>query len=191
MIKECNIVGAGPSKSSFEKNDLVTIQCNFLWTHDVDFCIALDPIVPLKMLDNPDLLPSHVKLIISKFAKQHITALNRYQELTPKLEAVFNITEGNMERKRSTGHYAAEYMISQGYNKLNLYGFDNWFGDKLCIDNWTHTKNTPHYVYVEIYHEPNTFTQKIPELMERSKFWNDQWQLLITKHSDVEFNFIP
>lgn len=87
--------------------------------------------------------------------------------------------------RRNSLHYAAEWSISKGFKKLNIYGCDNWFGDRLCKDNWSHTPNTIHFI------DPKETTFMSDEqLFLRGEKWIETWNYLINLHSDVEFNFI-
>jgi hypothetical protein len=71
-----------------------------------------------------------------------------------------------------------------GYNKINIYGCDNWFGDLYCTENYMHDSNNPLNVDNEVISRGDKF------LISRGKQWKKNWEKLVSYHSDIHFNFI-
>jgi hypothetical protein len=184
-IKECNVLGSGPSRVSYVPNELPSIGCNFPWTK-VDWTIIFDPDPLVRLADNPALIDLDTQLIISKHALIHIKHHKLIDKIPHKIAATYkNISHPEYGFKRSSGHYAAQWMISMGYNRLNIYGCDNYFGDLYCTDNYSHTPNTAHYI-----DNTNLKVYSDEQLRNRGKEWHHAWKMLEKQHPNVEFNFV-
>mgnify|MGYP007071562467 CR=1 FL=1 len=183
--KECNLLCSGPSRKSYIPNDLPTMGCNIPWTK-VDWTIIFDSIVLEKIIDNPDFVSIDTKLIVSSHAIGEIKEKGKLKDLNHNIISIYRynpITTRLM--KKSTGHYAAEWLIFMGYNKINIYGCNNWFGDLYCTENYMHDSSNP----------LNIENENIPRgekyMINRGKHWKKYWEKLIAHHSHVHFNFIP
>jgi hypothetical protein len=183
MVSSCNILCSGPSKKSYVDNGLVNISCNVPWTKS-EYTLIGDPVVVIKDLEINCIHPE-TKLVISNLCFQYLRAINNFEKIKHRVHSVYKIQETFIDLKRSTGHYACEWAISQGYNELNIYGCDNYFGDDLCIDNWSHDKNQPHYM------ENHNLQRPESDLQNRGLKWRRHWSVLINKYNNVKFNFIP
>jgi hypothetical protein len=184
-IKECNVLGSGPSRVSYTPNKLPSIGCNFPWTK-VDWTIIFDPAPLIRLAENPKLIDSSTGLIISKHAHLHIKHHNLIQKIPHAIIAIYkNISRPHYGFKRSSGHYAAQWMIAKGFTKLNIYGCDNYFGDLKCVDNYSHTPGTDHYI-----ENLNLQVYSDKKLEQRGLEWQHSWNMLIKQHPNVEFNFV-
>lgn len=184
-MMEGNVLGSGPSRKSYIPNDLPSIGCNFPWTR-VNWTIIFDEPVIDKLVEQPNLISIETKLILHSRLVPHLTVNHYTSMLRPRIDSIFSFTR--IEEKQyyiSSGHYAALWMINKGFNKLNLYGMDNYFGDLVCGDNYTHIQGTQHYL-------PNTVKDKYSEqqILARGHHWKDGWDLIQKQHSHVEFNFV-
>ena len=182
MLKECNVLGAGPSRVSYVPNDLPTIGCNFPWTN-VDWTLLFDTNTISKWFDQPSVFDDDVKFVMSEFCYNYYKKTGELERFKHRIHSVFSHPKLNTVRWRgSSGHYATEWMISQGYNKLNLYGMDNYFGDIHCLNNYSHdgvgTYNLNHDKYTE------------EELTQRGLDWQLAWKRIINHNPNVEFNFV-
>ena len=73
----------------------------------------------------------------------------------------------------NAGQFACEYLIHEGFTKLNLYGFTSRFKMDLSSESDKHyPKNT------------SNISARIP-------LWNAIWDEMIAHYQTVEFNFIP
>ena len=183
---ECNVLCSGPSRKSYIQNDLPSIGCNFPWTK-VDYTIIFDFPAIDKLCENPLLIDDSVKLVIHQRVYGHLKHTNKLDILKSKIDSIFNYPIGNTaEFFRSSGHYAALYMISMGFTKLNIYGCDNYFGDDRCVDNYTHQIGFPHYI-----ENTNLINFGEERLIKRGVSWRDEWHKMIKQHPNIHFNFIP
>lgn len=180
---ECNVLGSGPSRKSYVPNNLPSMGCNIPWTK-VDYLIISDEIVMEKIcLDDMEI---DFKLILSEEAHSYLTKNNLLSKYENKIDSIFQGMRGLFSRK-SCGHYACLTMISKGFTKLNIYGCDNYFGDNICLDNWVHNKENPHYISENSeFYGPRNNSQVYQRGLDWKKFWNQ----LIKKYPNVEFNFI-
>lgn len=80
----------------------------------------------------------------------------------------------NTRYRRSSLHYAAMYMISLGYTKLNIYGCDSWFDVTNYLDSYTD-------IFMD---KPQNMPARI------GVHWRDEWIKMKKQHAKVEFNFI-
>jgi hypothetical protein len=185
ILKECNVLGSGPSRKSYIANDLPSIGCNFPWTR-VDKTVIFDSAPIIKLLENNNLIPLETKIIISNYCYDCLISNKLYDSIKHRIDSIIKIESLSYQHfRRSTGHLAAEVMIYEGYNKLNLYGMDNYFGDLLCLNNFSHQEGADHYIEnlnLKVY------TEK--ELIIRGDQWRKSWNYMIKKYKHVEFNFI-
>jgi hypothetical protein len=186
MIKAGNVLCSGPRRRSYVPNELPSIGCNFLWT-DAQWTIIKHPIVIHTLLKSPDIMPEHTRLIVEYECLRHLKDDGVYDQIKHRIHSIFKY-KGMISR--STGHNAAEWMIQQGFNYLNIYGCDNWFGDVTCTDNWAHCNDNPNKVYNE-----NLIMgyskDEIDHLTTRGHNWKTAWVYLINKYTGVTFNFVP
>lgn len=192
--KTCNILCSGPRRKSYEPNGYDNIAVNFPWTTDIKYMVFSDVTIPPKLMEIPDLVEPNTKLVIGTSVREFLGGQGlweRFRELF-HIHSIYEFSEKTQKLgtyKRSSGHYACEFAISQGYKKLNIFGCDNWFGDRLCIDNWSHKKGTRHYLQNDLYEFK--WQMLTHELNVRADFWNKHWHELIKKYPAVEFNFVP
>lgn len=182
-VGECNVLGSGPSRKSYIPNNLITIGCNIPFCR-VDYNVVFDENVLLKILENPKCINEDAKYIISNITHEVIKRDEKLKKFfEPKIDSLYKMMNG--ERK-SSAHYACLAMISKGFNKLNIYGCDNYFGDRNCLDNWTHNIENPHYI-------PENLNNRLSKdtLFNKCESWNRSWHIMINQHPKVEFNFIP
>ena len=186
VTRECNILGSGPSRISYRENELISIGCNFPWTK-VDMTIFFDIEAIYRLCETPTLIDQNTKLIIHQRVYSDLNQSKKIGGLKYRIGGVFNSPLSfNQKFTRSSGHYAASWMINLGYNKLNIYGCDNFFGDDLCLINYSHEPSTPHYI-----ENPNIERYSVEQLKTRGKTWREEWHKMIKQHPKVEFNFIP
>lgn len=185
LEKECNLLCSGPSRISYKENNIPTMGCNIPWAK-VNWTIIFDSIVLEKIIDFPDFLHKDTKLIISNHAKSEMKLQNKLNLLKHDIAGTFRHHYSTTHiLKRSTGHYAAEWLIHMGYTKINIYGCDNWFGDDLCLENYMHDESNPLNI-------PNENIEKgINYVKYRGYKWRKSWQRLINQNPNIEFNFIP
>ena len=183
-LKECNIFGSGPSRKSYVPNDLPSIGCNFPWTK-VQSTLMIDTEAIDKLCLNTSLIEVETNLILHKDIYYYLLQTNKIHLLKNKIHSIFKLKESTQKFKLSSGHNACLYMISNGFNKLNIYGCDNFFGDDTCLENISHDKSLPNYI-------ENAFLQicSIDVLTERGIFWRGYWHKMIKQYPHVEFNFI-
>lgn len=200
---ECNILGNGPSRKSYVPNGNFSIGCKFLWT-DADLSVILDNCIIDTFIQQPELIPEPTKLVIGVdnyfYAKQTLTP-EQFEYLTsrtieyykidspaqfcndpfPKDISLRLVPTSKFRKTLNTSHIAAELAIAKGYTKLNLYGIDNWFGDKTCMDS-----------YIDIGELYGFKLEKSNMLnVEIKTFgWRQQWKYMINKYKHVEFNFV-
>jgi hypothetical protein len=182
--KAGNIIGSGPRRTSYVPNGLPSIGCNFPWT-PVDWVCIWDPHPLFKWIEYPEVIPEPTKFVISKLVKEVFIDENKYHLIKPR---VHSIISDNTTQRRSSGHWAALWMIHQGFNTLNLYGIDNWFGDLLCLENITHDTSRPHHI--ENMNLRNIQTDK-DYILNRGIEWKQTWHDMIKTYPHVVFNFIP
>lgn len=186
-IKACNILGSGPCRRSYQPNGLINIGANFPWTN-FDYTVISHKQPILKYLENPDLFPEPMKFIINDLVWVWAKKSNVWDLIKDRVvpQIIKNIGFKNNAYLYSSGHYAALWALSQGYNKLNLYGFDTYFGTAPALDNWSHTPGTPHYI------DPTTTTFLSDDhLARRDVIWKKTWLYMQQINPEVEFNFIP
>jgi hypothetical protein len=184
-IKEGNVIGSGPSRVSYIPNDLPSIGCNFPWCK-VDWIIAIEKYPILNWLEDPSIFDEHSQFIIDTIVYNYLKQENILDKVKHKIHSIYK--RHNMSSvvfEGSSGHYATEWMISQGFNKLNLYGMDNYFGDILCADNYSHQPDRKFYA-------PNRSKELYSEqqLIQRGKEWKIGWERIIKYNPNVEFNFV-
>ena len=183
MAKSCNILCSGPSRKSYIDNGLVNIACNIPWTR-AEYTVVGDPAVILKDIE-VNCISLDTKLVLSNLCVEWLKATNKFEQIKHRVHSIYKIQENFIKLKRSTGHYACEWAISQGYNELNIFGCDNYFGDNLCIDNWSHEKGQSHYM------ENHNLKRFKEDLQIRGLKWRHHWSVLINKYNNVKFEFIP
>jgi hypothetical protein len=185
MLKEGNVLGSGPSRVSYIPNGLPTIGCNFPWTK-VDWTLIFDHEPILKWLETPSVFPEGLPFIISWHCYDYLKKNKLLDKIESRIICVFKRynSNPNLEYPGNAGHYATEWMIKQGFNKLNLYGMDNYFGDLLCKDNFSHQLGAIHYI------ENIDANWSEEQLVKRGKDWQTVWKRIIKCNPQVEFNFI-
>jgi hypothetical protein len=184
-MHECNVLGSGPSRKSYIPNELPTIGCNFPWTR-VNWLVFFDVQPILKYLENKKLISDDVKFIVSKHAYDYLKEQNLILEIQNKIECVYkkhNVS--TIEYSGNSAHYAVEWAIYKGFKKINIYGCDNYFGDLECTENFTHNKNSEHYI-------ENLWVNVNPKenLLKRGREWQLCWKRIIKYNSNIEFNFV-
>jgi hypothetical protein len=184
-MKEGNVLGSGPSRISYIPNNLPTIGCNFPWTR-VDWTLIFDYQPTLKWLETPSVFPQKLPFIISEHTYKYLKTKNLLHKIRHRIIDVFKKHNlSSIEFAGSSGHYATEWMIRQGFTKLNLYGMDNYFGDLKVLDNFSHQPGTLHYI------DNINLTQYSEEtLLRRGREWQISWKRIIKYNPNVEFNFI-
>ena len=183
-MKECNVLGGGPSRISYIPNDLPTIGCNFPWTK-VDYTVINDVDVITKLIEFPELLSEEIGIIFHQKAYNYLLKSNII--LTNRTKSIFTFYRINNELiSRNTGHYAALWMIREGFTKLNIYGCDNFFGDLVAEESFTDTliRNSESKYYI------SRITKTIDERIERGRRWKLNWDIMIEQNPNVEFNFV-
>jgi hypothetical protein len=185
IIKEGNVLGAGPSRISYIPNHLPSIGCNFPYAK-VNWIMTIEEVVILKWLEDPSIFDPEAKFIINQNVYSYLKRENILNKVKHKIHSIYKIHNiSSIEFTGSSGHYAAEWLISQGFNKLNLYGMDNYFGDTLCENNYSHQPNTSYYMSSR---SKEFYTPE--QLIQRGKEWQTSWQRIIKYNPNVEFNFV-
>ena len=185
MIKECNVLGSGPSRKSYVPNDLPTIGCNFPWTK-VNWTLMFDYQPLMKYFEDASVFPPNLQFIVSKHCYDYLKKQNLLHKIEDRIISIFNKHKlVSVEFSGSSGHYAAEWMIHRGFTKLNLYGMDNYFGDILCKDNFCHLEGADHYIDNVT---KNALTES--QLLKRGLDWQLAWKRIIKYNPNVEFNFV-
>jgi len=182
LIKEGNVLGAGPSRISYIPNGFPSIGVNYPWTN-VEWTLFFD-VIPINVwLERPEVFDDEVKFVISEHCYNYFKKTKQLDLFKHRIYSVFSHPKlASVRWRGSSGHYAAEWMISQGYNKLNLYGMDNYFGDLKCLSNYSHDNiGTQNYNLNEYSDE---------ELIQRGKDWQLAWKRIIKQNKHVEFNFV-
>jgi hypothetical protein len=182
MIKECNVLGNGPSRKSYVPNDLPSIGCKFPWTKvDITTLVCHNSVNSFVL--SPNLIPDTTKILLKQKAYDYVIKNNYKEIVKDRILGIYNSTN----LRTSAGHDACLWMISQGYNKLNLYGFDHYFGDILCLDSYTEnvTQKMPDNV------KKAKDTGDIDWFKKRNNDWMNSWKVIASKYPNVELNFIP
>lgn len=193
--KICNILCSGPRRKSFVQNGYTNIAVNIPWTNNIEYMVFSDTTIPPVLLKYPDIVEPQTKLIIGPGVIEILKGMQRWEEFRSlfNVQGMYKFTEDRNSittgYARSSGHYACEFAIGQGFTELNIYGCDNWFGDRLCIDNWSHKKGTRHYIPNDLYEHDWEF--HVGSLNDRADFWLVHWKHMVKKYHNVKFNFIP
>jgi hypothetical protein len=183
LIKECNVLGNGPSRKSYIPNDLPSIGCNCPWCK-VDWVIVADPEIIKKSIDDKLYIPSTVKILLGEGAYRILKSENLFDKIKSQVIGIYKHPIRNgLKFTQSSAHFATEWMISQGFNKINIYGCDNYFGDLLNLDSYTHEPGTLEYKQNELVHDEQ-------ERILRGKDWQKAWHIIINKNPNIEFNFV-
>jgi hypothetical protein len=183
MIKECNVLGSGPSRKSNVSNRLPSIACNIPWTY-AEWTVIFDSAIIDTLITNPECIDTNTKIILCDVAYNYIEKNNLTEHFKYRINTVFKYNKiGGM--RKSSAHFACDWMIHLGYNKLNIYGCDNYFGDIMCTNTFTHDKENK-YATENINHAKYTDD----EMIKRGKEWQEAWKLMIKKYKHVEFNFV-
>lgn len=198
---ECNILGNGPSRVLFKPNENINIGCVFPWVK-CDYLISFDCDVVMKYITTPDCVHAGTKYILHY---QAFTLLYNEIQTTPHLvdnihDVYFNVPRVNIISHRpikgiyipgyklgisSSGHYAAEWAILQGYTKLHLYGMDAYTNDVDSTHSWAHLPNLPHSI------PSRSMVGDDPEfILHRKMRWKNAWKHLMLKYKHIEFNFV-
>jgi hypothetical protein len=185
MIKECNVLGNGPSRKSYIPNDLPSIGCKFPWTK-VDITTLVCHNSVNAFLQSPHLIPDNTKILLKQKAYDYIMD-NGYSDIFKN--RILGVYKSHNLRT-SAGHDACLWMISQGFNKLNLYGFDHYFGDILCLDSYT--TNAPNInLPRNIRNKDINDSKDLDWFKKRNTDWLDSWKVIAAKYPNIELNFIP
>lgn len=165
--KEANIIGNGFFDTSTINKELPCVTCNFMH-------MELNPIATvsfdLKVLSKIDYTKLSCKAVIRKgpyiFHKQ--------QDLVKSAEPdqVLFISSTLMNNINS-GQFACQYLIQEGFTKLNIYGITSRFKMDLSSES------------------DKYYPKNISNIATRIPRWNAKWDAMIAHYSNIEFNFIP
>ena len=165
--KEINIIGNGFFDTSTINKELPCVTCNFMH-------MELNPIATvsfdLKVLSKIDYTKLSCKAVIRK--GKYI--FNKQQDLvkSAKPDLVLFITD-TLIYNINSGQTACEYLIYEGFTKLNLYGFTSRFKMDLSSES------------------DKYYSKDISNIKTRIPRWNAKWDAMIAHYSNIEFNFIP
>ena len=163
--KEANIIGNGFFDMTTIKSELPCVTCNFMH-------MELNPIATvsgdIESLTKVNLAKIPCKVVLRKFRNKH----DIQKALIKDAEVTFlddtNIFVGIL----NAGQAACEYLIKNGFTKLNLYGFTSRFK-------------------IDITSKTNDFTISSIGIAPIIATWNAIWDEMILHYKTVEFNFIP
>ena len=187
--KSCNILLNGSRRKSYQPNGLINIGVNIPWA-PAEYTIVDDLHSIKNMIEkwNNDPLSQNTKIILSMIKYRFLKMHGGLETIKDRTYAIYKTS--NPEHKqygKNSGHDACEWAISQGYNELNIFGCDNYFGDDQCKESFTHDFENNKFATVNKYN--STLTEQ--ERIERGIRWRAKWHYIINKYSDVTFNFIP
>jgi hypothetical protein len=183
MIKECNVLGNGPSRVSYIPNDLPSIGCNSPWC-EVTWSVISDVEIIKKYINDELYMSESLKILLSDYAYKSLKSENLFDKIKSQVIVIYkHPVKTGFKFSQSSAHFATEWMITQGFNKINIYGCDNYFGDLLNLNSYTHEFGTLEYKQNELVHAEQ-------ERILRGKDWQKAWKVIINKNSNIEFNFI-
>ena len=73
----------------------------------------------------------------------------------------------------NAGQFACQYLIQEGFTKLNIYGITSRFKMDLSSES------------------DKYYPKNISNIATRIPRWNAKWDAMIAHYSNIEFNFIP
>ena len=169
ITKEINIIGNGFFNVSNIRKELPCVTCNFMH-------LDLNPIATItgdiQVLEKINLKDIQCKIIIRKFILgRSVEQQNLLKEVEREKLVWLNskyIYNGDM----NTGQAICEYLIQEGYTKLNLYGITSRFNLDLSSES------------------DKFYSKDISNIIPLIAHWNIIWDNMITHYSHITFNFI-
>ena len=161
------VLGNGPSRIVYKgRGDYNYVMgCNIPWCEDVDATTIIDAPVIDRWWKQQDLVKCPV--YFGRNAWRECISKRRLFFKTYFKELIDVLPEHD-----SSGHNAVKVVIGLGYKQIDIYGCDSMF--KNTTESFTNS------FIVESKKDP---TKQI-------NGWKNTWKSIITKHSDVRFNFI-
>lgn len=167
---KCAVLCNGPSRVAYKTpNDYdLVIGCNIPWT-DCNFTVISDKALVDVWNANRDTIEcdTYMGTEAAEYAKQL-----DYEFFNPKILGTLKI----QSHYHSSGHTAVELAMKLGYNDIDIYGCDAYFG-----------KNPDSYTrqYIPI-NSPNQELRAVDKMIG----WRVRWQLLVDDNPQCRFNFI-
>lgn len=168
-MSKCNILCSGSRRTLFTKNNLPSIGCNIPYT-EVDYIFILEYDVIDYYCNNLEKI-GNSKIILREDSLHYA----KNKPIMNYIESVVSsINSDRLTKFRSSGHYAAMYMIYKGFLELNIYGCDTWFDPENHLNSYT-----------------DNFVSKPENLNPNNGYiWKQQWEKMITEYKKIKFNFI-
>lgn len=154
---EANVLGNGKFDRNGVDLSIPTITCNFL---NLDLKPFATVTFDHKAISRVDLNEIATKIIMQRM----IDGVDY-----PNKDLLVIVSAPKV---RNSGQLAAEYLIQQGYTRINLYGITSRFKCDLSSES------------------DKYYPKRTDNLVSRIDKWNKVWDEMISNNPHVEFNFV-